>query len=288
MLEASLKLFLAWSGGVSQRAAEAFHSWIPNVLQTIEPFMSDEDIAIGSRWSRQLDQELEESHFGVIFVTPENFDKPWLLFEAGALSKSIADSKVSPLLIGLTPARLTGPLTHFQSASPRRSDVKRMVASINEACGESRLDDERLDKVFTTWWGELEPQLAELVGEAEKHAGPADQDRRSDSDVLAETLEVVRSLQRAVSDPMTLLPPDYLEFAMSNLRSWETIPVEVVRDLDVGLQRLEELLENSGQRDIGWLEALTDGVRQLRMPVEYFRDELRGRRPRRPRRVDNY
>jgi hypothetical protein len=282
-----VKIFLGWSGEISRRAAEAFHNWIPNVLQTVEPFMSEEDIAVGARWSRQLDQELEDSNFGVIFVTPENYDKPWILFEAGALSKSIADARVSPLLVGVSRTTLTGPLTHFQSALPEKADVKRLVASINHACGEAQLDDERLDRVFNTWWDELQPTLSDLVREGRETGAPDAQDRRPDSEILAETLEGVRSLQRAISDPATLVPPDYLEFALERVRGPDSFPPALWRDLERSWRRLADLLENVHQKDDeSWTANLAEAVSMLREPIEYLLHESRSkRRVRRPRAV---
>lgn len=277
-----MKLFLAWSGETSRRAGEAFHYWIPNVLQTVVPFMSEEDIAIGSRWSRQLDNELEESNFGIIFVTPDNHNKPWLLFEAGALSKSIADSRVSPLLIGVSRTELTGPLTHFQSALPEQGDVKRLVMSINEACGDSKLEDERLERVFNTWWGELETTLNSLVSEINDPDAATEADRRPDREIISETLEMVRSMQRAFSDPSVLLPPEYLQLALSNMRSdLSDLPEDLFIDLEHRWHTLTAVagempqIEGEGEETL-WGNQLEHAIANLQGPLEYLLREVRG------------
>jgi hypothetical protein len=58
-----------------------------------------EDIDKGQRWGLILAEQLESTHAGVICLTPENLTAPWLLFEAGALSKLHKDSKVCTYLI---------------------------------------------------------------------------------------------------------------------------------------------------------------------------------------------
>ena len=55
--------------------------------------------------------ELNETGYGIMVITPDNFDKPWLHFEAGAISKSVDKAYVSPFLFNIEPSRLVGPLS---------------------------------------------------------------------------------------------------------------------------------------------------------------------------------
>ena len=91
-----MKVFLGWSGSASHKVALAFHGWLLNVIQAIKPYISSEDIAEGARWSTEIAKELESSNFGIIFVTKENVHSPWINFEAGALSREIEKSHVTP------------------------------------------------------------------------------------------------------------------------------------------------------------------------------------------------
>jgi hypothetical protein len=95
--------------------------------------MSAEDLDKGSRWSGEIARELEVCSFGIICLTPENMSAPWISFEAGALSKSMDNSRVTPLLLDLSPAEITGPLTQFQATELNKKDVARMVKTINDA-----------------------------------------------------------------------------------------------------------------------------------------------------------
>lgn len=50
-----MKVFLSWSGRKSKAIAEALRDWLPSVIQEIEPFMSERDIAAGARWLNEID-----------------------------------------------------------------------------------------------------------------------------------------------------------------------------------------------------------------------------------------
>ena len=70
--------------------------------------MSDDAIRSGARWSDAIAQSLDESDFGIICVTRDNLDAPWLLFEAGALAKRFKTARVVPLCIDLAPSDISG------------------------------------------------------------------------------------------------------------------------------------------------------------------------------------
>ena len=89
-----MKVFISWSGTRSNRVGKALRIFLEDVNQAIKPWMSETDIDAGSRWAAELAKQLEETNFGIICLTPESLTSPWSLFEAGALSKSIRDSRV--------------------------------------------------------------------------------------------------------------------------------------------------------------------------------------------------
>jgi|GEM_PF-4121758 len=67
-----MKIFISWSGKLSQNLGNALKEWIPDVLQAVQCYFTPEDIQKGDRWSSEIAKELEESMFGIFCVTPEN------------------------------------------------------------------------------------------------------------------------------------------------------------------------------------------------------------------------
>ena len=183
------KVFISWSGPLSQKLGEALRNWLPSALQFVKPYFSPEDIEKGARCSPEISKELEKANIGIICLTHDNMEKPWILFEAGALSKSLETSKVCTLLFGIDPSDVKGPLLSFQSTKFQREDFKRLFGAINAAAGESRLEPPVLDNVFEMWWPKLEEEIAGILKSSD---GETKKARRSDRNILEELLELAR------------------------------------------------------------------------------------------------
>lgn len=180
-----LKVFISWSGETSGALAEILRQWIPGVIQAVKPYYSPGDVAKGARWTNEIAKELEESRVGLISLTSENLGSPWLMFEAGALSKSLDKSRVCPILFGLEPTDLKGPLAQFQASKFQKNEVRRVVRTINSELKESALANDVLDSVFDMWWPSLEKDVQR---ELEKRVKPEDETVRSERDLLEEIL----------------------------------------------------------------------------------------------------
>ena len=116
----------------------------------------------GRRWGVELAQRLESTNGGILCVTPENVREPWLIFEAGALSKSVKDGQIHPLLFGMKSGELQGPLSQFQATAVSKEEIGKLVRDLDEAAGEKKLSAERIEKAFATCWPELDRKLSAL------------------------------------------------------------------------------------------------------------------------------
>ena len=187
-----MRVFLSWSGPRSQKVAASLRDWLPNVMHAVRPWMSEVDMPMGVRWGVDLARELEQAKIGIICVTAENETAPWILFEAGALSRTVAHECVIPYLLGITPTEVVGPLVQFQAAVAQRSDTFKVVSTINQTLGEMALSESRLERSFNAWWPELEQMLAAIPP-----ANPEMQrSRRPERDLLEEILNLTRQSTR--------------------------------------------------------------------------------------------
>jgi hypothetical protein len=197
-----MKLFLSWSGETSKSVALLLRDWLPQVINEVEPFMSSEDIEKGARGLDVLASELQDSAYGIVVVTKDNFQRAWINFEAGAVSKHISKSRLTPLLFRVEYTQITGPLTQFQYVLPTQEDMRKLLHGINAVC-ERRMDAARLDKSFDKWWDDLSASL-----EAVPSPALTEKPRRDPDELLAEILQVVRGLQREVSELKVPVQPN--------------------------------------------------------------------------------
>jgi len=229
------KVFISWSGQRSKAIALALRVWIPRVLQTVEPFVSDKDIDAGRRWSDEIARELEDSSFGIICVTPENQKEPWLLFEAGALAKHAKTAKVIPYLHGgLDFAHLAGsPLAAFQGAKQSgRDGTYAVISSLNKELA-SPLPEGPLIETFDMWWSKLNESLhAADVAHSEPAPKPPTVEQQ-----LSEVLGAVFAVGDEVRHLSTQLLLRQNALPGSVARSWN-VPATIQ-----GVETLERVLK---------------------------------------------
>lgn len=154
--------------------------------------MSSSDIHAGARWNRVVDDNLSNTQFGIICLTKSNHNAPWLLFEAGALAKSIPDNFVCPYLIDLEPSNMpAGPLTQFQTKRANEKETWELIKTINKALKNDSLPEDKLKRTFGMWW----PRLADTLKNLPAESAPVET-QRTIEDKVEEVLELARSLSR--------------------------------------------------------------------------------------------
>jgi D-ribose pyranose/furanose isomerase RbsD len=186
-----MKVFICWSEDRSKVVAETLRDWLKKVIQQLEPFLSTQDIRTGKRWSLEIASQLGETKFGILCLTRENLDSPWLNFEAGALSKTIDNRTfVCPYLIGgLQPAEVPDPLGQFQSNLADREGTLKLIKTINSALTEKKLEEVVLNETFEKFWPDLEKALRTLPPVKGEEIP-----KRKVEDMVEEILNTVRGL----------------------------------------------------------------------------------------------
>lgn len=191
------KVFISWSGEHSRQVALSLHECLHLVVPGIDPWMSEQDINKGERWNAEIAKQLDESSVGVLCIVPDNRKKPWLLFEAGALAKSVGDtSRVCPFLHHLKPTDIEQPLGAFQATVAEKNDVHKLLKMLNDCCGDLTTDAAVLDAQFEMWWPQLERQLGKIEIPA---VATTDEPRRTDANKTDEILSLLRHIKGRIS-----------------------------------------------------------------------------------------
>lgn len=243
-----MQVFISWSGGASQQLAELLRDWLPGVIQQLRPFVSSTDVAKGAFWQKEISEQLEDLSQGIVCVTKDNMDRPWLNYEAGALAK-LTDARVRTLLFGVAPSDVLGPLQVFQhTKAADRADMLKFLDSLNDSCA-SPLAKSVLSHAFDREWPDLELKLRAL-DEASVDLAAAEEEPPTAEEMLSEILPIVRRLGK----PTQVRVPPSLAAESKNLRA---LVADLVRQGHVSNDELATLVDFDTSEKFGkWVEEL--------------------------------
>jgi hypothetical protein len=226
-----MKIFISWSGTQSRAIAQALNGWLRSVIQSAEPYMSADDNGAGERWSDTVNARLHESNFGILCLTPDNLDSRWLLFEAGALGKSVGTSRVVPLLHGVRTTDVKPPLHQFMMKETTKAGMHDVLRAINEGITPS-LPDAVLDQTFDAMWPFLEEKLDQIEAPA-----PSGNEIRSERELLEEVLDLLRTQTRVIDHSSRSL----VERELSDRLYWDAQVTEDDKKLTRGAEKILRL-----------------------------------------------
>jgi hypothetical protein len=238
-----MKVFISWSGDHSKKLGEALKEWLPGVLQRVQPYFTPSDIEKGARWASEIATELSNAQVGILCITRDNLHSDWVMFEAGALSKSLEKSHVCPILFGISNADLAGPLKQFQTTEFNRGEMHKLMATVNGRLGESKLPQKTFDGVFDMWWPTLEQKVSEIMQEINGPQEPI----RSEREILEEILLPARSTAKNQSRP-------------------SRISTRAIQDL---LQTFIDFHDEQASETGGYAESL-ESLKRMSRPIEYI------------------
>ncbi len=159
-----MKVFISWSGEKSRDVAELIKKLL-RVVNNIDAFMSNDDIRSGSMWFGKISDELAEANYGILVITEENKEAPWILFEAGALYKGLMHtSKIVPIIADNHIETLKNPLGSFHARRIEDNSMYSLVTDIqNEIATMDVKENNALKERFTYVWKDLLREYDEIL-----------------------------------------------------------------------------------------------------------------------------
>ncbi len=226
-----MDIFISWSGERSRKIAVFLEEWLKTIIQSTNPWISTKHIDNGSIWFNEISTSLSNCRAGIICLTPENKNEPWILFEAGSLSKGIKENRIYTLLIDLKPVDVRDPLSQFNHTNLTKEGMYSLLVSINNAMEAGQLEERILSKSFEKNWDDFENEIKKIV--IEKPNG-IELSKTSDSEMIEEILLNTRSLHQRVTElELNMTPilfdekstpkiesihPDFLKMKIQSLR----------------------------------------------------------------------
>jgi hypothetical protein len=191
-------IFTSWSGDASKALAAEIHQWLPTVINAAAPFMSEEDIEAGARWSEEISDKLRTIKIGIVCLTSRNQTSGWLHFEVGALSRAVDDpaTRVIVLPLDMDKAQVRPPLSTFQAKLLNKSDMYGVCSSINTAL-ENPVTETLLNRTFNQGWRTLEQAIERI---REQYLSDSNETLRTQEDMLEELVVAIREQSKAIAN----------------------------------------------------------------------------------------
>lgn len=215
-----MKLFISWSGPVSQSIANEMRNWFPLLLPAVSPFITSTDIDKGAQWQSMIRAELEKSDYGIVILTKENLESQWLAFEAGALSKHLG-GRVATILFDIGHGDVKSPLSMFQGTLFNETDFRQLISDINKAVNsENRRGEDQLDQLYPMLWPKIKDPVGLILRQAADAAPPSPVTPVVDQSAqLQEILALLRQQNALLSADRFVGFSDRDNIADTNLRS---------------------------------------------------------------------
>lgn len=272
-----LHIFLSWSGDYSKELATLFYEWVPYVLQETTPFMSAQAIELGTGWNEEINLQLNQADLGIIFVTEENVNSPWLNFESGALAKSFdGTNKVIPILFDDENKSMlynqNTPLKQFQSVlSPDKEGLNSVIATINNGL-KNPLDEKRLASTFEMYYPRWENKFNDLK---DRFTTDKDSDTFGAKNVsindISDKIDVIMTTIQKNNVVMPINPISISPRAIDDLEvSYEQIRTMVSELMDLN-ETLSDSDENGYLKLEGVIENIENSLQNMRNPIRYLR-----------------
>lgn len=163
-----MRTFITWSGQLSHGVALELKDLLCLAFPTVEAFVSSEDIRKGRQWGTAITEALAQSQRGIICLTTDNYRQPWVLFEAGALTRALQQPVLYTVLVDdLNPTSLEGsPLSLFQHTRLEKDDMRRFVKQINREIENGSRTESDLENLFDRLWPDTEKAFSKLFASA--------------------------------------------------------------------------------------------------------------------------
>jgi hypothetical protein len=197
-------VFISWSGLYANEVAVALKSLLDDVLHELDIFVSSEDIEAGTNWAEEIRARLQNAKVGILCITKDKLDSRWLNYEAGAMANAKGEKRVIPYCVGMEVGAIGTPLNQLQAVPADRKGTRALIEAVNNACGEFKLDDNKLDRLFDKMYVDFEASYkAATARQANRQGSPVTVFKPTTDERLTSIEEKLALIvSRLDSDPM--------------------------------------------------------------------------------------
>lgn len=176
-------VFISWSKTYSGEIAEVLKKYLDLIFKGKVFFFLSKKIKGGETGREEILKNLLKSDMGILILTPENINAPWLLFESGCLHQKNKDTEkkhnpVCPVIFGRKPDKRESPIDQLQYILFNNEES--FLNLLEGICGSCDIPFDanfketiKNEKTNIDYWCDLEKELMPLIEKA-KTGHPSD------------------------------------------------------------------------------------------------------------------
>jgi hypothetical protein len=135
-------IFISWSRNPAKDIGEKLQTLLKKIFPypNIDFFLSSSgknEIVAGEDFRNKLDNNLMDSNFGILILTKNNFERPWMMFESGALSNGDNKSRIIPIFFNRDSRKIESPIEKFQNVEYNKEGLLKIIFSITKSLFDS-------------------------------------------------------------------------------------------------------------------------------------------------------
>ena len=163
-----MKIFISWSKEKSSELAHSIDDFLKGMFRDkIASWISDENIVSGTRPMTEIKKALTTCDKGIFCLTKNNYESPWIMYEAGAMSMhESANNENAILTILFDNLKIEkvkdGPLGQYQLRIYSYENIKTFAKEINDIL-QTFDSDELFKKQFDLNWNVLNEKVKQIL-----------------------------------------------------------------------------------------------------------------------------
>ena len=132
--------------------------WLEDNIANLDVFVSHE-IGLGDDWKRFIDKKLINAEMGLLILTPENVNSPWVLFESGTIYKT---GRLFPFLCGRDKGNIEGPFQGINHAEFSKDGLVKLLVEINKHSNYT-LKNKNISGIVNSTWDDISATVLPMI-----------------------------------------------------------------------------------------------------------------------------
>ncbi len=152
-----VKVFISWSGEASHQVAKTLRDWVPQVLQSVEPWLASSELISGQPVAKSIEGSITSADVVLLCLTRQNMLSNWTKIESAVALN--AKRPIIPVCIDFPVSDLSGMFAMYQGMTLDEAGIHRLMTALNSRLTDP-MESHKLDRLLGIWMPEIFRDLA--------------------------------------------------------------------------------------------------------------------------------